>query len=200
MANAIAVMRVYTSDAIWTPPDRLRRVDVLVRGGGGAGSASVGGGGGAAVHLERVNPDELDTTVSVIVGLGGISGGGGGPSSFGSIVAPGGAGGSNGGSGGVVAGMRGGNGGASGQPGGAATSGPVRLLAAGGGGAGLGSTGGRSGLVPANTGYPIFWQWCQSGSGGNSGQPGGFPSGGGGANGAGADGAVTVIEYLLPEI
>lgn len=200
MPNAIMVMRVYTSDAIWTPPDRLRRVDVLVRGAGGAGNASVGGGGGAAILIERVNPDDIDEAVPVIVGLGGTSGGDGQSSAFGSIVAPGGMGGSNGGTGGVVAGMRGGNGGTSGQVGGSATSAPVRLLAAGGGGAGLGSTGGRSGLVAANTGYPIFWQWCQSGGGGNSGQAGGFPSGGGGANGAGAAGAVTVLEYLLPEI
>lgn len=200
MANAIVVMRVYTTSATWTKPERLQRIDVLVRGAGGAGNADIGGGGGAAVHVERIRPADLGATVAVVIGSGGTSGGDGQQSIFGEIVAPGGMGGNNGNSGGVVAGMRGGSGGASGQPGGSATSGPVRLLAAGGGGAGLGSTGGKSGIVPANTGYPIFWQWCQSGSGGNSGQPGGFPSGGGGANAAGAAGVVTVIEYLSPEI
>lgn len=198
MPDLVAVMHVYTSNTIWIKPQRLRRVAVLVRGAGGAGSTTIGGGGGAAVLLDRVNPDELADVIVVGVGIGGASGGDGTSSAFGDIVAPGGAGGINGGAGGLVAGMRGGNGGASGQPGQSATSGPVRLLASGGGGAGLGSTGGKSGIVAAGISNPTFWQWCQSGGGGNSGSPGGYPSGGGGANAAGADGVITVIEYLQP--
>lgn len=197
----LAVMRIYTSTATWSKPTGLRALDVLVRGAGGGGSSSTGGGGGAlAINTaRRVSPLELPETVLVTVGAGGTGGGDGGGSSFGDLfAAPGGTGGTGGGAGGLTF-ARGGDGGTSGQPGETVTAGVVRLLAAGGGGAGSGSVGGGSGRVPGNTSHPIWWEWVQSGGGGNAGQPGGFPCGGGGAGASGADGAVTVIEYFTEE-
>ena len=197
----LAVLRTYTGNATWTKPAGLRALDVLVRGAGGAGSASVGGGGGAlALNTQRrLSPLELPASVPVIVGIGGASGGDGGASAFGDLfAAPGGSGGLAGGKGGVTF-CPGGNGGTAGQPGQTVTSGIVRLLAAGGGGAGSGSTGGGSGRVPGNTNLPVFWEWLQSGGGGNSGQAGGYPCGGGGAGAAGAHGLVSLIEYYTTE-
>ncbi|WP_280471019.1 hypothetical protein [Nocardia cyriacigeorgica] len=190
-------MSVFTANGTWTQPARLLRIDVLVRGAGGSGSSTIGGGGGAAVLVEHIRPADLAETVAITVGHGGTAGGDGGDSLFGDYIrAPGGRGGLAGGEGGMVAGMRGGNGGTAGQPGQSVTSAPRQLLAAGGGGAGSSSTGGRSGLVPANTSHPIYWEWLQSGGGGHAGQPGGFPSGGGGANAPGAGGCVSILEYI----
>lgn len=197
----LAVLRIYTSNDMWLKPAGLRALDVIVRGAGGAGNASVGGGGGALTinTARRLSPLELPASVPILVGAGGSAGGDGGASAFGDLfTAPGGTGGATGGAGGLTF-APGGKGGAAGQPGQTVTSGPVRLLAAGGGGAGSGSTGGGSGRVPGNTSHPMFWQWCQSGGGGHSGQPGGYPCGGGGAGAAGAAGLVTLIEYYTTE-
>lgn len=188
---------VFTTSARWYRPDGLLAVDVVLRGAGGSGS-TIGGGGGAAVDKRRILAMSLGDYVDIVIGVGSI-GMDGGRTAFGDVIAAeGGIAGVNGGAGGLSY-MRGGRGGTSGSPGESVTSDVVRLLAGGGGGAGLGSVGGRSGLVTANQSNPPFWQWLQSGGGGNSGQPGGFPAGGGGANARGANGVCTVIEYYQGE-
>ncbi|WP_328439088.1 hypothetical protein [Nocardia puris] len=199
--HIILVMHVYTTNDIWTRPERLLRLDAFIRSGGGAGSSTVGGGGGAAVLLERIPLHDIPASSAVLVGAGGTAGGDGGASQFMDVVVPGGLGGLNGGAGGLVAGMRGGRGGTAGEDGESITNAPFSLLSGAGGGAGSGSrTGGRSGLVPPNTSAPSLWEWAQTGSGGNTGSPGGFPSGGGGAGASGAAGCVTILEYLREEI
>ncbi|WP_069166802.1 hypothetical protein [Nocardia altamirensis] len=191
------VIRFYAANATWNKPTRLDSIEVFERAGGGGGNADSGGGGGAAVHPRRIRASQLPDTVAIIVGPGGDHGNDGGPTVFGELLAaqPG-LGADHGGIGGQ-SNMRGGNGGGPNQPGRSVTSGAVALLAGGGGGAGSGSTGGASGLVPAGTSHPVLWQTGQSGGGGHTGQPGGYPAGGGGAGAHGAAGLLTLIEYLF---
>ncbi|BCF84514.1 hypothetical protein RQCS_40590 [Rhodococcus qingshengii] len=199
-------MRVFTAGTwVWEKPDNLAKVDVVLRGAGGGGASSAsdgsggaGGGGGAAVEKLRIPAALLPDRVNVSVGAGGTSGGDGGDSTFLDLTAFGGHGGNSDRLGGLSY-MRGGTGGARGQPGESVTSADVRLLAGGGGGGGRGSIGGKSGRGFGNPLRPFFWEWCQSGSGGDSGQPGGYPAGGGGAGAVGGDGLVTVIEYFIGE-
>lgn len=191
-------LTVYTTTATWFKAESLQFVDVVLRGAGGGGSTDTGGGGGGAVD-KRIGHDELPDLLTVSVGAGGTSGEDGTPTRFGELLtAENGRGGLYGGVGGLSY-MRGGNGGVANSAGQSVTSEVVRLLAGGGGGAGSGSVGGRSGFTPANTSNPAFWQWLQSGGGGNSGQFGGFPAGGGGAGAPGANGVCTVIEYHREE-
>lgn len=185
---------VYTSLSEWVKLDSLHAVEVVLRGAGGRGSSTTGGGGGAAVSAKFV-ASELPDTLTISVGSGGATDVTGADTRFGELlVAPGGIRGELGGEGGLSY-MRGGRGGTNGTPGVSVTSGIVRLLAGGGGGAGSGSIGGASGFVPHNTSNPPLWQWNQSGGGGDSGQFGGFPAGGGGAGAPGGNGLCTVIEF-----
>ncbi|MEU2013123.1 hypothetical protein [Nocardia sp. NPDC019302] len=189
---------VFTSNGTWTKPVNLQAIDLVLRGAGGGGNSTKGGGGGAAVNTrDRIPATDLPDTVAITVGAGGSTGADGGDSSFGDIyTAPHGNGATNGGQGGLSF-MEGGDGGAAaGQAGESVSSQVIRLLAGGGGGGGSGASGGKSGLVAANTSSPPLWQALQSGGGGNSGSAGGFPAGGGGANAPGANGCVTVIEYI----
>ncbi|WP_194838255.1 hypothetical protein [Nocardia sp. XZ_19_369] len=192
-----AVLRLYSTNDTWHKPPELESVEVIERAGGGGGNATNGGGGGAAVQPRRIRASQLPDTIAIIVGPGGDLGLDGGPTAFGDLItAPPGLGADNGGTGGR-SNMRGGNGGGPNQPGESVTSGVVALLAGGGGGAGSGSIGGASGLVPGGTSYPVLWQAGQTGGGGHTGQPGGFPAGGGGAGAPGAAGLLTLIEYLF---
>lgn len=188
---------VYTSTGTWMKLPSLQFVELVLRAAGGSGT-NTGGGGGGAVD-KRIKASDLPDVLTVTVGVGGTAGEDGTPTRFGELlVAENGRGGLYGGDGGLSY-MRGGSGGTSGQPGQSVTSEVVRLLAGGGGGAGLGSIGGRSGFTPANTSNPPLWQWLQSGGGGDTGQFGGFPAGGGGANAPGANGLCTVIEFHREE-
>ncbi len=184
----------------WTPPSGCYQFDLILRGAGGGGNQAAGGGGGAAVDRFMVFARNIPDVVEIVVGAGGTNGQDGGSSSFWDVIANGGSGADNGGAGGLAT-MRGGAGGLSGTDGVSVTSSPIRLLAGGGGGAGLGKRGGSSGPFTGPGESPAFiWETSQSGGGGNPGMPGGFPAGGGGCGfGSGADGCVTIVEYMLGE-
>lgn len=217
-------VRVYTASDTWTKDPKLYAIELVIRGAGAGGSWPAGngnghgGGGGAVVRSpkRRIPAAELPETVPVVVGLGGAggnvtnrAGGDGGGSAFGDILE------TEGGKGATTASrgkggqsmLPGGDGSQAGSAGGNALNVRYSTLAGGGGGAGGGNvTGGKSALVPGGTSNPAFWQTLQSGGGGASGAAGGFPSGGGGGGqapnipaGKGANGCVTVIEYLYDE-
>lgn len=217
-------VRTYTASSTWTKDPKLYSIELVIRGGGGGGSWPAGngnghgGGGGAAVKSpkRRIPAEELPDTVTVTVGVGGLggnatnrNGGNGGRSAFGDILEV------DGGQGatttirgrGGQSMLSGGDGSQAGSVGGNAPVPRYSPLAGGGGGAGGGGfTGGKSSLVNGGVSSPAFWQTVQSGGGGSTGNAGGFPAGGGGggqapnfAGGKGADGCVTVIEYLYDE-
>ena len=168
-------VRAFTTDGVFTVPEGVSEVDVLVVGGGGGGGASPHGGGGGAggVVYESDYSVTAGQTISVSVGAGGngptgptsspwqdsetsLRGRNGENSSFGSLVALG------GGGGGRHEGLAGKDGGS-------------------GGGAGCYDASGGNAQQPgsASGGY---------GSDGGSNSGGSGAGGGGGANGVGADG------------
>jgi len=192
MANLL-VVNVFTANGTWFKPEGLMSVDVIARGSGANGISPYGGtGGDVVVTPRRIVGSDLPASVSVIVGSAGAG------STFGDVLTV--AGGSDSLGVGVLAG---GVGGAPGADGASTSGSVVRLLAGGGGGGGTGGGGGGSGLVPGvatgvpGVGSPVFWEVCQSGSGGGAGKAGGFPSGGGGAGAAGAAGCVTILEHIF---
>lgn len=215
---------VLTSSGIWLRHPRLYGIEtIIVRGAGGGGSWPTGsgngyggGGGGASRTERRIAAYELPEEVSYQVGIGGAggnssnrNGGNGGDTWFGDFILVSGGLGAT-----TTAPGRGGNGmfrgGMGGTPSGrgeSVTSGVVDYMAGGGGGSGGGGgTGGGSGFVPGGTSYPQLWQTGQSGGGGNQRAAGGYPAGGGGGGnatgtpaGRGADGLLTIIEYLHSE-
>ncbi|WP_405134003.1 hypothetical protein [Nocardia sp. NBC_01388] len=190
---------VFTTSGVWSPPPKLFAIDLILRGAGGGGGANGGGGGGqAVVSARRVPAAMLTGPVQVTIGQPGTVGNDGGATSFGALLtAVGGLSANNGGAGGGTSFQRGGSGGTNGNPGESVSGDVISLLTGGGGGAGSGAGGGSSGLVPADTGNPAFWQVLQSGGGGSSGKPGGYPAGGGGSGATGAAGVATVIHYLF---
>ena len=176
---------ISTGTYIFTVPDNVNSISVVLVGGGGAGGQSNGGGGGALTYKNNIKV-RAGSTCTVTVGKGGIwnqivggSDSAGGDSTFGgvgitTVTAKGGAAGSNGGSGGAASASvtnggsnKGGSGGGYGGEGG------------GGGGAGGYTASGGNGV----TGSGASGAGGDSGNAGDSGGYGGtgsFPDGGGG--------------------
>ncbi|MHD0301819.1 glycine-rich domain-containing protein [Rhodococcus erythropolis] len=215
---------VLTESGIWVKHPRLQAVETIIcRGAGGGGSWPAGtgngyggGGGGASRTDRRIGAFELPDEVEYQVGVGGNggnstnrNGGNGGDTWFGKLIlVSGGLGASTTAPGRGGDGIfRGGMGGTPTGRGESVTSGVIDYMAGGGGGSGGGGgTGGASGFVPGGTSYPQLWQTGQSGGGGNQRAAGGYPAGGGGGGnatgtpaGRGADGLLTIIEYLHEE-
>lgn len=196
---------------VWTPPDGISSVDVIVVGGGGSSSAYIvgsdpnyttysgGGGGGGQVVKSVAYP--VSGPVSVIIGAGGSSQGSstpspghqGGSSSFGTVVAYGGGG---AGAYGVAAvlpvGGGSGGGGAASEPGASGVgvgshggSSGTSTSTGGGGGAGGGATDATTN-IGGNGGIPLYGFGAGGGGGGN------YVSGGrGGSNGDGVAGSAS---------
>lgn len=209
---ALSRVVVYEASGIWTKPDGVRAVRVIVVGGGGGGGggpvspavSAGGGGGGGATAIKWIDAPLASETV--IVGAGGaggvnyVNGANGGASSFGAHVSAGGGGGGPRGEDGELI-VSGGNGGTG-------ATGDINIRGSDGGpGLVLGSDvrqqvggyGGASYLAGAALHMPIS-------NAGNDGKK----YGGGGAGGRryigqgappawggnGADGVVIVEEYI----
>lgn len=165
--NGIIIQRperqVFTESGIFTIPDGVTEVDVLVVGGGGGGGSRQGGGGGGAGGLifEQNYDVSEESSIIVTIGAGGAGGAStaaqkgqnGGDSVFGTLTAIGGGGGGQALASGDTSGNAGGSGGGAGRSG-TANDG-------GNGTAGQGNSGG------ANTGDNDH-----SGGGGGAGAPG----------------------------
>ena len=171
----------YTSNGTFTPPTGVTNVSVLVVAGGGAGGgADAGGGGGGAGGLVYNNSYSINSSsLSVIIGSGGIGnlagetgtpGGNGQNSSFGTLFAVGGGGGATRNAGGLggTAGQNGGSGGG-GSPGWGS-----KDNFGGNGTSGQGNNGGQGGTNKNGWG---------SGGGGGAGANGFFAINGNGGNG-----------------
>lgn len=106
--NAPATITTFASSGTWTKPARLVAIHVRLVGGGGAGGGAVattstqvscgGGGGGGAYSECWFAASSLPSTVSVVVGTGGVGaagavGGDGLDTSFGTFLTAGGGGG-----------------------------------------------------------------------------------------------------------
>jgi hypothetical protein len=170
---------------IWTVPDGVTSIQMVVTGGGGGSSGSNGGNGGVVTATLSVTAGD---TLALDVGGGGGSGvgGGGGSSnvnagSANQIIA-GGGGGSGGGAGGDSTGGDGGGPGTSGGGNGNAGN-PTAGL---GGTGGTGGAGGPSGLGPVGAAGGNG-NGGAGGTGGNGGA-GGISGTGSGTGGAGGNG------------
>lgn len=198
--NQITAVKTYTESGIYTPPENLIQIEVIVIGGGGGGGCAMtnvsngSGGAGGGTAISYFNAQNLTSSMAVTIGLGGNGGtsgwgSSGGDSSFNEIVATGGTGGS-----------------------GSATS---------GGGAQYGGTGNGDINIPG--GGANYGSDNSSGAGGSSYLSGGAPSarneaghngqgagagGSGGSNmsnsnnivlcgGRGANGIVIIKEHLI---
>lgn len=94
VASTVPIIRTYTSNATWTKPPGLKYiiVEMVGGGGGGGGCYNYGGGAGAASGYCKkiIAASSLNSTESVLIGLGGSGGSpqnpglDGGTSSFGS--------------------------------------------------------------------------------------------------------------------
>lgn len=202
-----------------TPDDAMVRIHAIGGGGGGGAGGSDGGGGGGAGIVRVMRAGDVTSTVAVTIGAAGAVENAGGTTSFGSylIAYGGGRGGNGSGRGGGGGGSPFGAGGAnssSSAAGGACTGGSGTggtgdttghggnsvHDGGGGGGGNVGGTagnggysvyggggGGGDGSTDGSAGLSLF-----AGNGGAVGQPGVIPGGGGGQNGAGARGQLTV--------
>lgn len=213
--SRVPVVRVFTSSGTWSKPVGLAYVVVEVVGGGGGGGAGIesgvgseggGGGGGGGYARKVIAATQLNPTVAITIGAGGLpgvvagtahDGNSGSVSSFGShCSATGGAGGR--GDSNTATSYLGGDGGLG-------VGGDVNVKG-GGGGAGdrfgnggtIAGAGGSSVLGGGANGYAGY----QSYPGATGGAYGGGGSGGYDADsdasepgGAGASGIVVVTEY-----
>lgn len=94
VSSTVPIIRTYTSNATWTKPPNLKYiiVEMVGGGGGGGGCYNYGGGAGAAAGYCKkiIAASSLNSTESVVIGLGGSGGSpqnpgaDGGTSSFGS--------------------------------------------------------------------------------------------------------------------
>lgn len=216
--------QVLTESGVWVKHPRLFAIDrIIVKSAGGGGSWPSGngngyGGGGGAISFtkRRIGEWELPATVDYQVGVGGAGatsasrvGADGGDTWFGDFIHSGGGRGATSVSPGLGGfGMyRGGMGGMPTARGESVSTGVISFgSGAGGGSGGGGGTGGASGFVPGGVSYPNLWQTGMCGGGGNQRAAGGFPAGGGGGGnapsvpaGRGANGLLTIIEYLYEE-
>jgi hypothetical protein len=177
----------FTTSGTWTKPSNIKSIYVQIWGGGGSGAASLGGGGGGGSYNEiYLQENEIPSSVSVDVGLGGASvssshGNPGGETSFGSFIS------AYGGGGGGDSGGAGGGGGGNISVGGQTTNGSR-----------FGGNGGNSfvqngATAPSATSVGIDSMFAgASGGGGVSsgrGEPGGRSFYGGGGGGGGAQGS-----------
>ena len=181
------VYKYFKQSGTFIVPSGITKVDVTVVGGGGSGSnkqtnysGGTGGGGGYVVTKKEVTVVP-NSSISIIVGKGGISPSGNGDESiFGNIIAEGGKGGFYGGDGGSGGGAygyepgstvieaRGGNGGSNGRNGGSDSEGN------GVGGTGQGTTTrGIDGILYAGGGGGGNSYSCYSNFAGNGGDGGG---------------------------
>ena len=213
--SSIPIVHVYTSNTTWAKPSNLKYVIVeMVGGGGGGGGAATnstissggGGGGGAGYARKIISNSVLNSTESVVIGVGGsgglvgADGGVGGISLFGGYCS---ATGGNYGEGTNSGGIPGSGGG-----GGIGMGGDINCKGQGGS---AGNTGSGSGIIKQSGtggssvlggGAESFSNDGNSVSGTNGGQYGGggsggydHPSGSPTIGGAGASGVVIVTEY-----
>ena len=160
----------------WGVPAGVTSVCVVCVGGGGGGGVNRSGGGGGLGWKNNIAVTP-GSTISIVVGAGGVSGGNGGQSYFGSASEVMGGGGVYNGAGGAYVGAGGGNGGNGGYYDGSWGSG-------GGGAGGYSGNGGAGGAITGYTGTTIAGAGAGGGgSGGARNTSGGTILGGAGGNG-----------------
>lgn len=191
--HASATLRVYTSSTTWSKPVGLEYITVWVCGAGGNGgngsaaSDSGGGGGGGGCGFEILDSNELSSTSTVTVTIGGVSGASSTFSSFCAATSGSNASADDPGAGGTATGCDLNLSGQGGSGGSQLTGGEI---SGGSGGSSYWGGGGVGGSTPSGAG----------GAGGTYGGGGGGGAGsagsGSGNGGTGASGVIIITEYF----